>query len=289
MAERCEDRADLVVGSTEGVQIAAHELGGEGPVLLFAHATGFHGRVWEPLADLLSHRYRCVGVDLRGHGDSPLPPGVDVGWTGMAQDVLAVIDALGGPVRAVGHSMGGAALVLAELERPGSIERAYLYEPIIYPAELPDHNRRRDFMIEAARRRREVFADRDEVFDRYSSKPPLNQLDTRALRAYVDHGFEDLPDGTVRIKCRAETEASVFAHSVNGAYERLADLHIPVLIASGHIEAEAASRFVPLIVDALPHGQMHVDQDLGHFGPLEAPELVAARIAEFMSEGDPGS
>ncbi len=275
-----------MVRSTEGVDIAVHELGGEGPPLLFAHATGFHGRVWQPLADALSHRYRCLGMDLRGHGDSPLPPGVDVEWTGMAHDVLAVIEAVGGPVRAVGHSMGGAALVLAELEHPGSISRAYLYEPIIYPADLPDHNRRRDFMIETARRRREIFTDREEVSARYSSKPPLDVLDPRSLRAYVDHGFEDLPDGTIRIKCRAETEASVFGHSVNGAYERLGDLRIPVLIASGRIEDQAASRFVPLIVEALPHGQMHVDQDLGHFGPLERPELVAARIEEFMSEDD---
>ena len=286
MGDHRGNRADFVVQSTEGVDVAVHDLGGEGPILLFAHATGFHGRVWQPVADALRGRYHCLGMDLRGHGDSPLPPGVDVEWTGMAHDVLAVIEAVGAPVRAVGHSMGGAALVLAELERPGSVERAYLFEPIIYPADLPHHNRRRDFMIEAARRRREIFADRDEVYARYSAKPPLDALDPRALRAYVDHGFEDLPDGTVRIKCRAETEASVFAHSVNGAYERLSDLHIPVLLASGHIEAEAASRFVPMIVEALPHGQMHVDQDLGHFGPLQHPELVAARIEEFMTEGD---
>ncbi|MBV8692532.1 MAG: alpha/beta hydrolase, partial [Actinobacteria bacterium] len=31
--------------STDGVQVAAYELGGSGPPLLLSHATGFHGHI----------------------------------------------------------------------------------------------------------------------------------------------------------------------------------------------------------------------------------------------------
>ena len=38
------------VPSTDGVTLAVHDLGGDGPPLLLCHATGFHGRVWTALA-----------------------------------------------------------------------------------------------------------------------------------------------------------------------------------------------------------------------------------------------
>src|SRR5271169_3212082 len=48
-----------VIDSSDGVRIVLHHLGGPSgkettPVLLFSHATGFHGRVWEPMASHLT-------------------------------------------------------------------------------------------------------------------------------------------------------------------------------------------------------------------------------------------
>ncbi|MBA2436887.1 MAG: alpha/beta hydrolase, partial [Acidimicrobiia bacterium] len=44
--------ADAVprVTTTDGVDIAVHDLGGRGRPLVLAHATGLHGLVWQPLA-----------------------------------------------------------------------------------------------------------------------------------------------------------------------------------------------------------------------------------------------
>ena len=48
-------------------------------------------------------------------------------WNGFVDDVLAVIDAWGvAPLVAVGHSKGGAALLLAEQRRPGHVRRPLL-------------------------------------------------------------------------------------------------------------------------------------------------------------------
>ena len=42
-----------VIASTDGVELAVHDHGGAGPTLVFCHATGLHGRVWDPVADAL--------------------------------------------------------------------------------------------------------------------------------------------------------------------------------------------------------------------------------------------
>jgi len=89
-------------------------------------------------------------------------------------------------------------------------------------------------MAEGARRRREVFASRREAFDTYSSKPPYDAVAPEALWAYVEHGFEDLPDGTVRLKCRRENEARVFEQgATHNAYAWLAEVRCPVGLAFG--------------------------------------------------------
>ena len=157
--------AHEMIESSDGVRIALHDLGGPNsgtttPVLLFSHATGLHGRVFEPMASFLTNRFRCVSLDLRGHGMSELPPETGMAWSGMADDVLAALtsDVLtSGPVHGIGHSMGGAALVLAAARRARAIRSLWLYEPVIVPTEggLPPDGE--NPMSEAAARRRDRF------------------------------------------------------------------------------------------------------------------------------------
>ena len=56
-------------------------------------------------------------------------------WDGFADDVLAVVDAWGvDDLVAVGHSKGGAALLLAEQRRPGTFAALFCYEPVVSSA-----------------------------------------------------------------------------------------------------------------------------------------------------------
>jgi len=61
-----------------------------------------------------------------------------------------------------------------------------------------------------ARRRRDVWDDRDAVRASYGSRPPLDELHPDALAGYVRWGFRDRPDGRVELSCRPETEAQIF-------------------------------------------------------------------------------
>jgi len=296
--EAQEDRADALppgqlppTGWIEvpgGPPVAFYELGGSGPPLVLVHATGFCAAVLAPMAALLTAGFRCLGVDQRAHGASGPPPDGDFSWAGFAADVLAVIDALGldQPV-AFGHSCGGAALLLAEEERPGTFAGLYCYEPVVYPADVPlAPSLEGNPLADGALRRRRHFPERRAALENFSSKAPFDRLDPEVLVAYVDNGFEPDPEGGIRLRCRPEHEAQVYAHGFShDAYARLERVRCPVTLACGeHTDAFGPS-FLALFAGRLARAEQVVLPGLGHFGPLEDPTAVAQSLAASLAVG----
>jgi pimeloyl-ACP methyl ester carboxylesterase len=268
----------LRVESTGGVELALHDLGGRGDPLLIAHATGFCGRAYDPLAAQLRPHFHVFALDLRGHGDSTSPADGDFSWSRMADDVLAATAVIGrGPIAAVGHSMGGAALLLAEAARPESLRFAYLYEPIVLPAGFVADG---DNMLAGpARRRRATFGSKPEVLQRYATRPPLNVLRADALAAYVEHGFETTPDGSVRLKCSGEHEARTFNEGLKVTVDRIVGVSVPATVAVGlRVSEPNPAKLARGIVAALPAGSLLEYPHLGHFGPFQDPESLVRDI-----------
>lgn len=278
----------IAVPSTDGVTLSVHDLGGDpdGTPLLWCHATGFHGRVWEACAAEFTHR-RNLGLDFRGHGDSAPPADGNFSWHGFSDDVLAVVDRLGlsgrdGGLDAVGHSKGGAALLLAEQARPGTMRRLVCFEPIVFPpvegGALPGENP----LAESARRRRDTFDSHEAAVENFRSKAPLRTLRADVLDAYVRHGFRATEDGRITLKARPEHEARTYENGPkHGAYERLGDVRCPVLVcASG--DGGAPAVFAPAIAGALPAGALRTFDGLTHFGPLEDPLTFASVVRTFL-------
>ena len=265
---------------SEAFTIAIHDFGGEGPDLVFAHATGFHGLAWAPMAERLATDFHCVAFDERGHGCSDVPPDDDFSWNSFTDDLLTVIDGfpLRAPLHGIGHSCGGALLLLAEQRRPGLFRSLYVYEPIVFPDDgsfigPPGGG---NPLADGARKRREIFESADAAYDDYASKPPLEVLDPDALRAYVDHGFEKLADGTVRLRCRGESEARTYEMSrEHSGWDHLGEVACPVTVACGN-ETFGPAAMAPRIVDRLPNGRLEKFDHLGHFGPLQDPVALAA-------------
>ena len=268
----------------DGVDLAVHDLGGEGPPALLVHATGFHGRVFGPLARNLGSRLGCVALDLRGHGESGAPPDLDFDWAGFGADVLAAVDELelDRPV-GIGHSCGGAALLLAEEARPGTFSSLYCFEPIVFPAERPPTPDPSGLLAYSARQRREIFPSREAAYSNYASKPPMSTFDPEVLDAYVRFGFEDLADGTVRLLCRGEYEARVYENaSTNQAYAHLGEIRCPVLVACGSESYSFTPGVLGLVADKIENGRLEMLAGLGHFAPLEQPGPVAASMIRAL-------
>ena len=276
------------VSTADGVRVAIHDLGGRGPVVLLAHATGFHGHVWEPLAADLIDRYHCVAFDHRGHGDSDRPGPGGFAWRGYAEDTTAVADVVvsseqGRRPLGVGHSMGGTCLLLAEARRPGTFGALALFEPVVFPP-LPDVAAGPNALAEATRRRRADFPSLAEAEANYGSKPPMDTFDPAALSAYVRHGFRPDAGGGVTLKCRPEDEALTYENGPDsGAWDSLGEVACPVLVIRGAQDTPGPAWFAAEVAARLPHGQLHADDSLGHFGPLEHPHPLAVVIGTFFA------
>ena len=271
------------VASTDNVDIAVYDYEPNStlPTVLLSHATGFHGRCFEPIAQQLAPTNHCIAFDYRGHGDSVISYDWQVRWNAYGDDVLAVarVAAARGPIVAAGHSMGGAALVMAAIREPQLFRALVLFEPIIFPDTARNSGNGPSPLVEGARRRRAAFPSLDAAYDNYASKPPLNIFQPDSLRAYVDYGFNVQPDGSATLKCAPEHEARTFeTGGIHETWEDLGKLQVPTWFVSGAFIEHSPSSFTEMISNCVD-GSTYVQwNDLGHFGPMQNSKRFADLI-----------
>ncbi len=275
------------IRSSDGVDVAVHDLGGHGRALLISHATGFHGRCYLPVAAWLGDRYHSIAFDYRGHGDTSLPEGPVV-WERYGDDALAMAEAVaaasGEPVIGFGHSMGGACLLMAARRRPDLFSRLVVFEPIVFPPEgirPPGHE---SPLAAGARRRRAAFPSYDQAIENFAAKPPLGGFDPAALQAYVRFGFRERDDGQVHLKCLPETEAQTYeGGDGHGTWDTLTEIETPVLVIAGRIEPQQPSSIAAGVAERLPRCTYLELPDRNHFAPMTHPAEIAAQIADFLT------
>lgn len=287
----CSDAS--VIPSSDGIDIALHDLGGSGRPLLLAHATGFHAHCWRPLADALVDRYRVFAFDHRGHGDAdPVDP-AELRWTGYGDDALAaarrVSELCGGePIAGVGHSMGGASLLMAAQREPALFRALYVFEPIVFPPRDPAGPGHESPLPAGARRRRATFPDATTALENFAAKPPMSTFHPLAREEYVRHGFAPSSDGGIELKCAPEHEARTYeTGSTSGAWETLPSIAVPVRVLAGALAPFQPSSFAAAVAERIPGATFVRWDEAGHFGPLERPDLLANYVRAVEAGRDP--
>jgi pimeloyl-ACP methyl ester carboxylesterase len=243
-----------------------------------AHATSFCAGVWRPVIAGLAGLDN-VAWDFAGHGNGPhLDRPVD--WSVFGSQVLEETQPGG---VGVGHSMGGAALVMAQLADPGRFRALLLIEPIIYPG---PYERREHRLSAEAIDRRDDFETRDDAMLFFSSRPAFAGWDPAAIEGYVDCGLAG--EDRLSLACRPEVEADVYRGSnAHETWERLDEVRVPVLLLSGEqsetvppeLTRAQASRFASAGFEIVPGA--------GHFLPMEKPEIVADRVRRIYEAVSP--
>ena len=271
----------------DGEHAALHDLGGDGPPLLLTHGNGLNAGMWATVVPHLRTTFHCYGLDFRGHGASQqthdrIP--VERHW--FAAEVAAAVDAIGGaPALAAGHSLGGATLLRTEQEHPGTLRACWVFEPVLVPDTFDDATPPSN-LIEASRRRRLVFASVQEAVDRFRSKPPFDRCQPEAVRAYVETGTALQPDGTVKLTCSGETEASIYETNERLDFSTFSAIVCPVVVAAGEAVApgnELPPMLAPRVADALGSGRLELLPGLTHFAPMEDGARIARSILDHLA------
>jgi pimeloyl-ACP methyl ester carboxylesterase len=235
------------------------------PAIAFVHGTRLTRSEWSTQLRLLSGRYRCIAIDLPGHGalaDEPFTR------ASASDAVVAAIAAESADGRAVvvGHSLGGYVAIDTADRHPESVAGLVLVgcsaEPV-GPATI-------------------AFRMLAWVLD-HAPAGPLLAINRWFFRArYRPRIAEPIVDGGFFAQGGAQALRAV----VGGRYiDRLAWLWTPVLVVNGALdpvfgpggETWAAS---------CRRGRHVVVQRAMHLVPLDRPRTLSRAIARFVDEVD---
>lgn len=273
-----------------GTELAVHHWPsqGAGAPLVFAHATGFHGRVWDAIIARFPE-HPAHAIDLRGHGQTGGGPVED--WRVLAQDVAAFLAQAGisGAV-GIGHSMGAHTLLQVAADNPGRFARLVLFDPVILAPEFyaPGEPLYSADNPHPAIRRKRDFASPEAMIERFRERDPYNLFDPRVFEDYCRHGLVPAPSGEgMELACAPEDEASVYASSSSnpGILEAAKHVAIPVLVVRAlhtTLNDFKSSPTWPELAKVLPQGTDLYRPDMTHFHPFQDPADAARIIAEFL-------
>jgi pimeloyl-ACP methyl ester carboxylesterase len=278
------------------VEIALLDWGGEGPLALLHHANGFCAAMFDPVARELRRRYRVVGMDARGHGDSSKPEGdAAYAWHQFGEDALAVARALaasrGEPrvALALGHSFGGTSFLLAASLDPAIFDRLVLVDPVLPPpggkpmAIDPARAQRVGSMVDRARKRREVFDSREDARESWRDKEMFSRWTPRAFDLYLAEGLADRPDGRVELKCPAAVEAAIFAAGPDfDPWEVASRVTTPARLLWAQ-QGDFPRRVYEEVAGRMADASIR-DVATGHLVPMERPDLVVEAVFDFAGE-----
>jgi pimeloyl-ACP methyl ester carboxylesterase len=281
------------------------EAGSSKPPALLLHGTSFVAEVWDEVATVLVSRYAVYALDRRGHGASHKPAADRYHFVDYASDVCAVIEALDlSDVFGIGHSAGATDLLLAAKLLPRRFSRLFVMEPTVMDPRASRGGRARlsdsgAAAVQGVLRRQAEFDSAAAAYQRFRAAPAFAQWTERALWAYVRHGFEQLPDGRVRLLCTPEIEAAmllpifeameqVYIGDESGnPFAWLTEIDCPVCIATADrswpIYKEMASRAAGL----MPASSQWVFNGVGHCVAQEAPELLLQALEAFETGAIP--
>ncbi|MEO1611391.1 MAG: alpha/beta fold hydrolase, partial [Pseudomonadota bacterium] len=114
-------------------RIGYHEAGPQdAPLVVFAHCSLGHGGLWKGVMAALADEWRCIAVDMPGHGQSNRGDTSISLQDQAARDVASVAERFAdGRAHLVGLSLGGAIMARAAIRIPGLARSLALLEPIL--------------------------------------------------------------------------------------------------------------------------------------------------------------
>ncbi len=257
-----------------------YKVSGEGHPLLLLHAGVADSRMWDDQFSVFAQHYNVIRYDLRGFGQSAMPPGL----FSSHEDVAGLLNFLNvEKAYVIGQSFGGYIAIDFTLAYPEMVDALVLGAPNVSGYELSEEVER-------------FCAEEEEALDRgdLAAATELN------LRMWVD-GPNRTPDQVnpaVRERVR-EMQLHAFSLSTPEDVEeqpltppaimRLAEIQVPTLIIVGDQDVPDFLKISDILAAGITGAKKVVIPGVAHLPNMEKPKEFNRIVLDFLSERSIGS
>jgi pimeloyl-ACP methyl ester carboxylesterase len=245
---------------------------GAGDPVLFIHGLTWDHTLWDHQVAALKDSYRCIAVDLIGHGQTP-DVDHEYSFFDLADYMAAFLRAVGAPsAHIVGLSMGGMTAMPMALEHPHSVKSLVLVDTDAQP-ESPEKVAAYGQLGQA------VLA----MGWQAVAEPVANIL----------FGAPYLSDparkAAVLEKLAANDMEAVAGRALRtvtnrvDVLDRLGIISVPVTVIVGELDIATTPDRAEAMAAAIPGAKLVRIPGTGHHSPLENPEAVTAALREHLA------
>jgi pimeloyl-ACP methyl ester carboxylesterase len=240
---------------------------GQGPLaLIFLHYFGGSAKEWQAVTEQLAAKYRCIAVDLRGHGSSPAP---ESGYSvdDMTDDVSAMLERLRvSSFVLIGHSMSGKIALNLASRQPVGLQQVLLVSPSPpHPEPIPDKDR--EDMLETHGTEQAAIKTFENITSKPVSEADRQQIITDNLRT-----------------SKVAWDAWLTLGSKEDIADRMSRVVVPVSIIAGNADNALSPEVQPeLTLPTLPNATFELLDGSGHLPTYEMPDALTNFILKKIA------
>jgi pimeloyl-ACP methyl ester carboxylesterase len=230
----------------------------ESPVILFLHGLGDLAQIWANTINALKAKYRCVAIDLPGHGQTNIP-GFSFRMFDFGEFILKFLEQLNiKNFVLAGHSMGGQIGIILTLRMPALVEKLILVAPAGF----------------------EVFTEAEKII----LKAGLTQANNWK-QATGNVAVKEIPPRQIGLQ---RCMANMLAEPI---FDFLPQLNLPVLVIFGENDGFIPNRFLHAQTTAqiaragaseIPNAELHIFSRCGHYPQNEKPKEFNEVTGNFL-------
>jgi pimeloyl-ACP methyl ester carboxylesterase len=255
-----------------GGRVVSYREAGEGTPLVILHGLGGRSESWAPQYEELSNRWRVIGWDAPGYGESSEMPADDpdiAAYMGVAKDFT---DALGlEEFHLMGHSVGTCIAAAFHKNYGDQLLSLTLAEAVI--GNGADPKDKQEAAI-AARIRDLKEVGPEKMAETRTPKSLSPNADPAAVAAAVEFAKGMQVPGYTKL-FKALVRCNIFDFTC--------PLECPGLIVAGSDDSSAPREQVAEIAAAYPDIDHRIIDGIGHQIAFEKPDVFVGMLREFLS------
>lgn len=254
---------------SDGTRLRAE---GHGRPLVLIHGVGMDLTMWQGLVAQLVGRFRVIRYDMIGHGCSPKPAGPYSLKDYVAQLTRVVNTLELGCFDLLGFSMGGLVAQAFAAAGDDRLNHLILLNTV--------YRRSEEERVSIARRVAEVETGGFPA----SVEVAIERWFTPDFR----RGNPDIVEGVRRHMLGNNLAAyaaayQVFATADAELVDAVAEIGTPTLVITGSDDQRSTVAMAEALAARLPRAQTSIIAGQRHLTPIECPDVLAARILEFVA------